>query len=315
MSGFWQDAWTGWRLAVSLLVFPGFLFTVLAGFILSWVDRLVTARVQFRKGPPFIQPFADFFKLMLKQTIVPEGANRLVFLFAPMLGMVAMVLATVMLWNASFGGNGFLGDVLVLVYLFALPPLGLIIGASASRNPLAAVGASREMTLYFGYEFPFLLALLVPVIKSGGHVRLAELVAAQAGAPFLYSVSGVIAMVILLLVTQAKLGLVPFDMAEAEQEIMTGVYAEYSGAPLAMFKLTRAMMMVVMPLFMVSLLWGGFASWWAILKFLAIIVLVVLIRNTNPRLRVDQALRFFWFGLGTLGVVAVILALTGVRGL
>jgi len=304
--------WTGWRLAFSLLIFPGFLFTVLVGFVLSWVDRLVTARVQFRKGPPFIQPFADFFKLMLKQTIVPEGASALVFLFAPMLGVIAMTVATVILWNASFGGSGFVGDVLVLVYLFALPPLGLIIGASASRNPLAAVGASREMTLYFGYEFPFLLALLVPIIKSGGQVQLEALVAAQAGAPFLGSVSGVIAAIIVLLVTQAKLGLVPFDTAEAEQEIMTGVYTEYSGVALAMFKLTRAMMMVVMPLFLVTVLWGGFASWWAILKFLAIIVLVVLIRNTNPRLRVDQALRFFWFGLGGLGIVAVILALAGI---
>ena len=304
--------WTGWRLAFSFLVFPGFLFTVLVGFVLSWVDRLVTARVQFRKGPPFIQPFADFLKLTLKQTIVPEGANPFVFLFAPMLGMIAMTLSTVILWNANFGGDGFIGDVLVLVYLFALPPLGLIIGASASRNPLAAVGASREMTLYFGYEFPFLLALLVPIIKSGGQISLGALVLAQQGTPFLSSVSGVIAAIIMLLVTQAKLGLVPFDTAEAEQEIMTGVYTEYSGITLAMFKLTRAMMMVVMPLFIISLLWGGFASWWALLKFLAIIVLVVLIRNTNPRLRVDQALRFFWFGLGTLGIIAVILAFVGI---
>lgn len=303
--------WTGWRLAFSFLIFPGFLFTVLVGFVLSWVDRLVTARVQFRKGPPFIQPFADFFKLTLKQTIVPEGANPLVFLLAPMLGMIAMSLATVILWNAGFGGDGFIGDLLVLVYLFALPPLGLIIGASASRNPLAAVGASREMTLYFGYEFPFLLALLVPIIKSGGEISLGALIAAQQNGPFLYSVSGVIAAVIMLLVTQAKLGLVPFDTAEAEQEIMTGVYTEYSGVPLAMFKLTRAMMMVVMPLFILTLLWGGFASWWALLKFLAVIVLVVLIRNTNPRLRVDQALRFFWFGMGALGIIAVVLAFAG----
>jgi NADH-quinone oxidoreductase subunit H len=171
------------------------------------------------------------------------------------------------------------------------------------------------MTLYFGYELPFLLALIVPIIKtaqvSGGYwtIRLGDIVMAQQQAgPFLYSVSGVIAAVLILLVVQAKLGLVPFDQAEAEQEIMTGVYAEYSGVALAMFKITRAMMFFLMPLFLITVLWGGFGDWWAILKFLAIVVLVILIRNTNPRLRIDHALKFFWFLLGSLGILAVILA-------
>ncbi|MBN2538309.1 NADH-quinone oxidoreductase subunit H [candidate division WOR-3 bacterium] len=316
MSGFWQGAWTGWRLAFSLLVFPGFLFSVVIGFVLSWVDRVVTARVQYRKGPPFVQPFADLFKLLLKQTIVPEGASRLVFLLAPMLGMISMTITAVLLFNVNLNPQGsFVGDLIVLVYLFALPPLGLIIGASASRNPLSAVGASREMTLYFGYELPFLLALVVPIIKtaqvSGGiwTIRLGHIVMAQQQAgPFLYSVSGVIAAVLVLLAVQAKLGLVPFDQAEAEQEIMTGVYAEYSGVALAMFKITRAMMLFLLPLFLITVLWGGFGDWWAILKFLAIVVLVILIRNTNPRLRIDHALRFFWLLLGGFGILAVILA-------
>ncbi len=301
--------WTGWQLAFAFLVFPGFLFTVVVGLVLTWVDRLVSARVQYRKGPPFYQPFADMLKLTIKQTIVPEGASRTIFLFAPILGLVSMSIVALILWNASFGDGGFVGDVFVLVYLFALPPLGLILGASASRNPLAAVGASREMQLYLAYELPFLLALFVPIIKTGGAIKLGDLVLAQhMGHPFLYSISGVIGAIIVLMATQAKLGVVPFDTAEAEQEIMTGVYTEYSGMPLAMFKITRAMMMVVLPLFLITLYWGGFADWWAIPKFLLIIVLVVLIKNTNPRLRIDQALRFFWFGMGGLGVVAVILA-------
>jgi len=220
------------------------------------------------------------------------------------------------LFNVNFNPSGsFVGDLIVLVYLLALPPLGLIIGASASRNPLSAVGASREMTLYFGYELPFLLALVVPIIKtaavSGGiwTIRLGDIVAAQqVSGPFLYSVSGVIAAILVLLAIQAKLGFVPFDMAEAEQEIMTGVYAEYSGVALAMFKITRAMMMFLMPLFLITVLWGGFTDWWAILKFLLIVVLVILIKNTNPRFKIDHALRFFWFILGGLGIVAVILS-------
>jgi len=311
----------GWQLVVNYVVFPGFLFTAVLGLVLTWVDRLVSARVQWRKGPPFYQPFADILKLLLKQTMLPRGAAQTVFLFAPLLGIAAICLTVVVLYNANLHPQGsFIGDLLVVMYLFALPPLATILGASASRNPIAAVGASREMTLYFGYELPFVLALLVPVIKVAmtpgktvtEAIRLGELVQfQQVHGPFLYSISGVIAAVIILLCTQAKLGLVPFDIAEAEQEIMSGVLVEYSGAPLAVFRITRAMMLVMLPAFLITMLWGGIMNWWAILKFLLIVVLIVLMKNTNPRLRIDQALKFFWFGLGALGIIAVVLAFIG----
>jgi NADH-quinone oxidoreductase subunit H len=301
---------TGWKLAFAFVIFPGFVFTATVGLVLTWVDRFVSARVQWRKGPPLYQPFADMLKLLLKQTVVPAGASKVTFLFAPMLGFAAMCVTSVLLFYVNFFPQGsFVGDLIVLVYLFALPPIAVIIGASASRNPLSAVGASREMTLYLGYELPFLLALAVPIVRTGGAIRLGDLVLAQqAGGPFLYSVSGVIAAVIVLVCIQAKLGYPPFDMAEAEQEIMSGVLIEYSGVPLAMFRLTKAMMFFLLPCFLVTVFWGGLTSWWAILKFLAIAVLIILIKNTNPRFKIEHALRFFWFILGALGIVAVILA-------
>ncbi len=308
-----MNLWQGWGLAFAFVIFPGFLFSALVGLVLTWVDRFVSARVQMRVGPPFIQPFADILKLTIKETHVPAGAHRTTFLMAPLLGLVGMCLVSALLFFVNFRPDGsFIGDLLVMVYLFALPPLAVIVGASASRNPLAAVGASREMMLYMGYELPLLLALLVPIIKSGGAIRLGDIVLAQAArGPFLYSISGVIAAVIVLLAVQAKLGFVPFDMAEAEQEIMSGVYVEYSGMLLAVYRITRAMMFFLLPLFLITILWGGFGDWWGVLKLVAIAVLVILIKNTNPRLRIDQALRFFWFGLGGLGVVAVILASVG----
>lgn len=311
----------GWGLAFAFVVFPGFLTTAVVGMLLTWVDRFVTARVQWRQGPPFFQPLADLLKLLLKQTMAPAGAARTLFLLAPLFGLAAVTVVSVLLPYVNFLPHGsFVGDVIVVVYLLAIPPLALIVGASASRNPIAAVGASREMTLYLGYELPFVLALLVPIVKMlrvpgtelGQVIRLGDVVAfQQMHGPFLYSVSGVIAAIIMLLVVQAKLGYVPFDMAEAEQEIMSGVLVEYSGAPLAALRLTKAMLFATLPLFMITVLWGGFGDWWAVLKFLAIVVLVVLIRNTNPRLRIDQALKFFWFGAGALGIIAVVLAYVG----
>ena len=318
-----------WTLLL-FLIFPGFLFTVLAGMLLSWVDRKVTARVQWRKGPPLLQPLYDFFKLLGKETIVPAGGSRAAFLLAPAAGLAGVTLAAAYVGTAAFfpGTIGFSGDLIVVLYLLVVPSLALIMGGAASRNPLASVGASREMKLVLAYELPFILAMLVPVVQSGGTLQLAKLVAWQAEhGSFAFSISGIVALLVVILVAQAKMGLVPFDQAEAETEIMGGVLIEYSGPPLALFKLTKMMMLYTMPLFVVVVLWGGFAKsvpvansaprvaltagsvLLGVVKFLVLIVAAVVIRNTNPRLRIQHAVSFFWrpMSLAAIGSVAVAL--------
>jgi NADH:ubiquinone oxidoreductase subunit H len=122
---------------------------------------------------------------------------------------------------------------------------------------------------------------------------------------------GVLALLVGLLCMQAKLGVVPFDIAEAEQEIMAGPLIEYSGALLALFRLSRAMMYLLLPVFLITMFWGGVANWWAVPKFLLLFVLMVLMKNTNPRLRIDQALKFFWLIVTPVAIAAVVLALLG----
>lgn len=292
------------------LVFPGFLFTSVIGLLLTWIDRKVTARIHWRVGPPWYQPFADVLKLLSKETLIPSGAHKFIFLLAPLLGILAMTIIAVMLFLMNFfPEKSFIGDLIVLIYLFALPPLGLIIGGSASKNPLSAVGASREMTLYFGYELPFLAALLITVIKTNGLLQIGEIIRFQQNnGPIFYSISGIIAMIISLFIIQAKLGYVPFDIAEAEQEIMAGPILEYSGLALALFRLSKAMMLFLLPCFLVTIYWGGLTHWTAILKVLLLIVLIILIKNTNPRLRIDQALKFFWLILLPFAIIGIILA-------
>jgi len=301
------------RILFQYIVFPGFIFSGIVGLFLTWIDRKVTARVHWRVGPPWFQPYADFLKLLLKETIVPENSSKTLFLLAPLLGVISMSILAVMLFSMNFNPTGtFVGDIIVIIYLLALPPIGIILGGSASKNVLAGVGASREMTQYFAYELPFLIAVVTIILKAGGSIRFGDIILVQqASGPFLYSLSGVIAAVVILLCIQAKLSFVPFDIPEAEQEIMAGPYIEYSGVTLAMYKLARAMMLFLLPLFLISLLWGGFANWWAIPKFLLIIVLIVLIKNTNPRLRIDQVLKFFWIGIGILSIIGLILAYYG----
>ena len=301
------------RILFSYLIFPGLFFTAVVGLFLTWIDRKVTARIHWRVGPPWYQPYADFLKLLLKETIVPEGSSKVLFLFAPMLGLVAMSILAVMLFSMNFNPGGtFVGDLVVMIYLLVLPPLGIMIGGSASKNPLASVGVSREMTQYFAYELPFLITIASIILKADGSIKFGDIILAQqAGGPFLYSISGVIGAIVILLSTQAKLGFVPFDIPEAEQEIMAGPYIEYSGVTLAIYKVVRAMMLFLLPLFLISLLWGGFGNWWAIPKFLLIVVLIILMKNTNPRVKIDQALRFFWLGLGVLSVIGLVLAVYG----
>ena len=292
--------------------------TLVLGLVLRWVDRRVTAMVQWRVGPPWYQPMVDVLKLMGKENMMPVTARGTGFLLAPVIALSATAVAAVILWRAVAQPEaGFLGDLIVVIYLLMLPALMTILGASASGNPHAAVGAGREMKLLLSYELPLLLAMLVAVAQSGWTFRLGSLIQAQAASPVLLSISGALATIVAIICMQAKLGQVPFDLAEAECEIMSGVYVEYSGPSLAMFLMTRAMLLALMPLLLIIVFWGGLNSgaWWGSLtfagKYVALIVLVTLIRNTNPRLRIDQTVRFFWFRLTPVGVLAVILALYG----
>lgn len=301
------------------VIFPGFLFTAVAGLLASWIDRKVTARVQWRVGPPWWQNFADFIKLLGKETIVPQGSSRATFLLAPIFGLAAVTIVSTLLWLTMINpASTFIGDLIVVLYLLTIPAIAVIIGGFASRNPLASLGASREMKLILSYELPFILVCLVPVIQAGGTIRLGEILNYQINnGMVLGSLSGPLAFIVAILCMQAKLTLVPFDIPEAEQEIMAGPYIEYSGPTLAVFKLTRQMMLFVMPMFLVVLFLGGitFSGWhilWGILKYVILLVIIVLIRNTNPRVRIDQAVKFFWGPMTLLAILAIVLALLGV---
>jgi NADH-quinone oxidoreductase subunit H len=300
-----------WPLSILfwILVIP---VTVVVGLVASWIVRKVSARVQWRVGPPFCQPFWDVMKLMGKETLVPQESQQAVFIAAPLVGLSGVLVLAIMLWRIAVGQSAFLGDIIVAIYLMVLPSLALILGSSASASPHAAVGTSREMKLVMGYELPLVLAFIVIIIKTGGELNLAKI---ATHAPVL-SISGMLAFLVSLLCVQAKLGFVPFDMAEAETELGGGVLMEYSGALLAVWKLMQAAMLVALPLFVVMVFLGGFGGTFGTVlagvgKFVLVLVLVILIKNTNPRVRIDQAMKFFWVYCGIALVVAVLLAIAG----
>ena len=147
---------------LQFLIFPGFLFSSFIGLMVGWVDRKVTARVQWRVGPPWYQNFIDVVKLLFyKETLIPEGVSPALFLGMPLVALASATLVSTMILVVNFSpSQGFLGDLLVMVYLLIMPPVALILGGFASRNSLASLGASREMKLMLSYELPFILALL-----------------------------------------------------------------------------------------------------------------------------------------------------------
>ncbi|HOC02312.1 MAG TPA: NADH-quinone oxidoreductase subunit H [bacterium] len=293
------------------IVAGSFFIFGLIGIMSGWFDRKLTARIQWRVGPPWWQNFADFIKLTGKETVIPEGANQFLFLAAPVAGIVAAVVTGAILISGSFF-YPLKWDLIIIIYLLMIPSISIVIAGASSGNVLASVGAGRELKLFLSYELPFILALLVPVVKFGT-TEVAEIVKLQ----HIYRInlgylSGFIAFFVGIIAFMGKIGYVPFDVSEAETELAAGTIVEYSGLSLALFKLMKWILLSVGISFFVIYFMGGFSNpVVGILKYILVLILIVLIKNTNPRLRIDQILKFSWGWLTMFGLFAIVLAALG----
>jgi NADH-quinone oxidoreductase subunit H len=300
-----------------LFVFPGLIFTGVLGLIAGWADRKLSARFQYRVGPPLFQNFNDFFKLLGKETIaVKEGVFSL-FILSPFIAFAALVLISSMLGMALFYKESFGGDIIVVIYLLMVYSVMVILGGSSTGNVYSSLGAGREIKLLMADELAFILICLIPVVKSGYSLRLDSIIMFQeVNGAFIGSISGIIGFLVGLLCIQAKMSLPPFDIPEAETEIVDGPFMEYSGPPLAFWKLTHFMMYVVFPFLLIILFLGGFKSEGfgivlSIAKYIFIVFLMIVIKNTNPRIRIDTALNFFWRYAALAGFIALMLSVFG----
>ena len=219
---------------------------------------------------------------------------------------------------ALFFHIGFGADILVIMYLLMIYSIMVILGGASTGNVYSSMGAGREMKLLLADELVFILVCLVPIVKSGYALNLEEILAYQAAeGSFIGSVSGVIAFIMGILCIQAKMTLPPFHIPEAETELVEGPLMEYSGPPLAFWKLNHMIMYVTFPFLLILLFMGGFSFTglgilWFILNYLLIIVVMIIIKNTNPRVRIDTALNFFWKYAAPISFAALILAVLGV---
>ncbi len=305
--------------AFSVLVFPGLIFVSIVGLLLAGIDRKILARMQKRKGPPVIQPFYDFFKLMGKETIIPEAAHRKAFLAAPVIGFVSLVV--MMLFIPIFGYSPFKtnADLIIILYLLTIPAVALIIGGSSSGSPYAGIGISREMVTMMAYELPLVIVFLAIARKVGGGplcFSLSEITSWQVNSGSLITHWALIpAAIAMLLVIPAEVGTQPFDVAEAETEICEGPLVEYSGAPLAVFKLNTAVKMFVMTALFTVLFFGGINTGYIALNVLVLVAICIaltvlcmtLIHAITARLKIEHLFKFYWTVVTALAAISLIL--------
>ena len=309
-----------------VLIFPGFLFCFLAGMLLCGIDRKLVARMQKRVGPPILQPFYDFFKLCGKETIIPASASKTTFLMAPLVGLAALVVIQLFIPVFSFSAFSGMADVIVILYLLLIPAMSIILGGAASGSPYAGVGLSREMVTIISCELPLVLVLLA-VAKTVGSAMgtglcfsLSDIAAYQAmNGSLITRLSMIPAAAAMLLIIPGETGNHPFDAAEAETEICEGLLAEYSGAPLGVFKLSHAIKMLTLTSLFVALFLGGLGTGIValdgIILFLLCVVLTAVsisfVHAITARLKIEQIFKFYWTLVTGLALISLVLAWYG----
>ena len=303
-------------------------------FFLIWGERKLLARFQDRLGPNRIGPWgvfqtvADFVKLIGKEIIVPTRADKAVYLLAPLL----VVLSVVGIWAVVPLAPGVVGTdlevgVLYIVGIGAVGTLGIMMAGWSSHNKYALIGAFRSVAQLVSYEVPMVLVLLVPVILASS-MSLVGIVEAQAGMWFI--VMAPVAALVYLVTSIAENGRAPFDLLEGESEIVAGFNIEYSALAFGMFFVAEFLHSFTIGAVVATLFLGGWRGPGAeaypflgfvyfLLKTLAIWFVIVWIRATLPRIRIDQMLGFSWkfltpIALGILMLTALIDKLAAAAG-
>jgi NADH-quinone oxidoreductase subunit H len=312
------------RTLLYLVVYPGLLFLFVYSTFCEWFDRKVYARLQNRMGPThtgrfgLLQPIADFVKLLAKEDIVPEAADKRLFSVLPIVGLAVVSTAGLLLpvWNfdlANPGLTSFSGDIIVVLYLLSLPTLILFLAAWSSTNLFSTIGGARVLTMLFGYEVPLFLAVLGPAILADSW-RLAEIAAFYQAKPLLL-LTNLLGFIVAVIAVQAKLERTPFDIPHAETEIVGGTFTEYSGKKLALFRLTFDIEMVVASGLLATVFLGGFPGGAVVgfvhfaVKTLFVIFLLSLLRALTSRIRIDQVVSFAWKYLTPLAVLQLLVTI------
>jgi NADH-quinone oxidoreductase subunit H len=315
-------------LGVLVCATAGLLWVILG----IWIERKFAGRVQDRLGPnrtgPFglFQTFADVGKLLIKEDITPEGADRHVYNIAPLIavGSVVLIWACIPFGATLIGADLNIG-VLYISAVGSLATLGILLAGWGSNNKYALLGAFRVVAQLISYEIPMVLSTLIPVLLAGT-MSMQGIVNGQ-GIAYVFVVP--ISALVFFISSLAEVGRSPFDLLEAESEIIAGFNIEYSGMKFAMFYAGEFLHAFTISILAAVLFLGGWKGpgadlpglagaligiFYLFIKSMAVYFLVMLIRNTVPRLRIDHLMAFNWkflvpLSLANLLVVAFLAGL------
>ena len=315
-----------WLTVIRYLVLGLVMFGILALIVLFlvWWERKIAGHIQQRYGPMrhgwhgWYQTLADALKLIQKEDILVVTRDRGVFFWAPVLCFVASFLAYVVM---PFGKGLIIADLNIgILYIMAVTTfvvLSLLMAGWGSNNKYALLGGMRSAAQVVSYEVPMVASILVVIIYVGS-LSMVDIVHSQSGWItnwFIFRVPfGPIAFVTYIIAATAEANRTPFDIPEAEQELVAGYNIEYSGMKFAMFFLAEYVNLFTVSAIATTLFLGGWngpilPSWlWFLIKTLAVVLLLMLFRWTYPRLRVDQLMEFAWKFLVPLTFANIILA-------
>ncbi len=302
---------------------------------LTWLERKFAARLQSRIGPyrvgrphGWLQPIADALKLMIKEDVVPATADRRVYNLAPIVFLIpSMLIFATVPFAPGLGLADLNIGLLFFLAVSSLEIVGLFMGGWGSNNKYALLSAMRGVNQFISYEVPFILAALIPVLLTGS-LRLSAVVEAQQGLFgwfVFYPVIGQLAFIAFIVATIASENRVPFDVLEAESELVAGFRVEYSGMKFALIQLAEYTHMFGVSCLGALLFLGGWLGpvlpgpVWFLLKAVFIFLLVTWVRWSFVRVRVDQILGLSWkvllpATLALLMATSIVVALQGNGG-
>ncbi len=283
---------------------------------LTWVERKVIGRMQRRFGPnragPYglLQPIADLVKLIRKESFVPTAGIDVLYIGAPVLSAFTALLAFAVIpfgpgWTVDdYHITGYVANVSIsLMLLFALGSIGIygfIVGGWASESKYSLLGAMRTCAQLVSYEVSLALSVLGIVLMASS-LSLVDIVDKQAGS-WWYVVPQIVGFLVFLIAGTAETNRAPFDLPEAESELVAGYHTEYSGMRWGLFQMAEYVNLILLSALATTLFLGGwhgpwddwFGPLWFLLKVAVMIFLFIWLRTTLPRLRYDQLMRFGW---------------------
>lgn len=281
-------------------------FIAVSAMFLIWWERKVSAHIQSRLGPMRVgwhgalQPIADTVKLLLKENIVPARADKMVWWLAPFFAVVPSVMVFVAI---PFGKNLIVKDlnigVLYIMAVSSICVLGIFMAGWGSNNKYSLLGGMRSAAQIISYEIPLILSMIIVCLHTGS-LSMEKIVAAQSGHWYILHPTLLLAFVIYMISATAEVNRVPFDIPEAESELVAGFHTEYSGMKFAMFFVGEYTNVFIVSAIATTLFLGGWHGpilppvAWFLIKTYGIVTVLMWVRWTFPRVRVDQLMGFAW---------------------